>query len=183
MKRVTLRLKKSKGEKTYLFLDYYPPILDPKTNTRKRQEYLGMYIYTKPENAIQREYNSRIMRHARLIEAKRFLATVDRELGRFDYRNLDADFLKYFELKLQGRPVGWRTTYEYFYDFVKGSCRFYDLSFKCRQFYSYLLDCNEGGKKMTQSTADYYFSYFNNVLAEAYQDGYLLDNLCGELNR
>ncbi len=45
MKRVTLRLKKSKEEKTYLFLDYYPPILDPRTNTRKRQEYLGMYIY------------------------------------------------------------------------------------------------------------------------------------------
>ena len=45
MKRVTLRFKKPNGLKTYLFLDYYPPILDPKTNKRKRQEYLGMYIY------------------------------------------------------------------------------------------------------------------------------------------
>lgn len=177
MKRVTLRLKKSKGEKTYLFLDYYPPILDPRTNTRKRQEYLGMYIYTKPEDAVQREYNNRIMKHARLIEAKRALAAVDRDLCRFDYRNLDADFLRYFDLKSQGRPSGWRITYEYFYDFVNGSCRFYDLNFKCSQFYSYLLDCNEGGKKISKSKVSHYVGCFKDVLAEAYRDGYLLDNL------
>lgn len=71
MKRVTHRFKKSKGDMTYLFLDYYPPILDPRTNTRKRQEYLGIYIYTQPKDGIQREYNNRIIKYAKLIEAKR----------------------------------------------------------------------------------------------------------------
>lgn len=183
MKRVTLRFKKSRGDKTYLFLDYYPPILDPRTNTRKRQEYLGMYIYTHPKDGIQREYNNRILKHAKLIEAKRSLAAIDRDLGRFDYRNLDADFLRYFEIKSQSRSATWRKTYEYFYNFVNGTCRFYDLNFKCREFYSYLLNCNAVGKKMTLKSADYYFDCFKDILAEAYQDGYLLDNLCRELNR
>ena len=110
MKRVTLRFKKSTGSKTYLFLDYYPPFLDPKTNRRKRQEYLGMYIYSKPENDCQREYNKRVIDHARKIEAKRALAAIDRDMGAFNYKNLDADFLRYFKIKSEGRSKGWLET-------------------------------------------------------------------------
>ena len=36
---------------------------------------------------------------------------------------------------------------------------------------------------MTDNSVTYYLGYFKDVLAEAYQDGYLLDNLCGELNK
>jgi hypothetical protein len=43
--KVTLRKKGiSKGRKS-LYLDFYPPILHPKTGEPTRREFLGMYIF------------------------------------------------------------------------------------------------------------------------------------------
>ena len=179
MKRVTLRFKKSTGSKTYLFLDYYPPFLDPKTNRRKRQEYLGMYIYSNSENDCQREYNKRVIDHARKIEAKRALAAIDRDMGAFNYKNLDADFLRYFKIKSEGRSKGWLETYDYFYEYVNGVCRFSDLNVhRCRRFCEFML----GEKGLSTRLCDKHFGYFRDILREAYQDGYILDNLCLILN-
>lgn len=179
MKRVTLRFKKPNGLKTYLFLDYYPPILDPKTNKRKRQEYLGMYIYTCPENDHQRQYNKKVMEHAKMIEQKRANAVLDRDLGKFDYKNLDKNFLMYFELKSQERPKGWMETCHHFHEYVNGVCRFSDLTVvKCGSFYKYMLE----EKELNVRLAEKYFGYFRDILREAYQDGYLLDNICLILN-
>ena len=65
-----------------------------------------MYIYTCPENDHQRQYNKKVMEHAKMIEQKRANAVLDRDLGKFDYKNVDTNFLMYFELKSQGRPKG-----------------------------------------------------------------------------
>ena len=47
---VTLRLKKSPKRRSYLYLDYYPPYMDPLTRITKRQEYLGLYIFLNSAN-------------------------------------------------------------------------------------------------------------------------------------
>ena len=42
MTTVTLRVKDRKRKRSYLYLDYYPPYMDPVTRVTKRQEYLGV---------------------------------------------------------------------------------------------------------------------------------------------
>ena len=48
---VKVTLRERLYEKTghiALYLDYYPPIRDPKTMKQTRREYLGLYLYAKP---------------------------------------------------------------------------------------------------------------------------------------
>ena len=44
--KVTLRQKPLKGNKLSLYLDFYPPVLDPETGKPTRREFLGKYIYS-----------------------------------------------------------------------------------------------------------------------------------------
>ena len=54
--KVKLRTKKiSKGRKS-LYLDFYPPIPHPKTGKPTRREFLGLYVYEKPKNPIDKAY-------------------------------------------------------------------------------------------------------------------------------
>ena len=47
--KVALRKKSiSKGRKS-LYLDFYPPILSPRTEKMTRREFLGLYIYERPK--------------------------------------------------------------------------------------------------------------------------------------
>ena len=57
MTNVSLRFKKTQRKRTYLYLDYYPPYMDPVTRVTKRQEYLGIYIYTNPSTPNEKYYN------------------------------------------------------------------------------------------------------------------------------
>ena len=71
---VTLRLKKSPKRRSYLYLDYYPPYMDPLTRITKRQEYLGLYIFTNPVNNRERDYNRKVMELGEDIREKRLLS-------------------------------------------------------------------------------------------------------------
>lgn len=43
--KITLRFRMLDTGKETLYLDYYPPIVDPETKKLSRREYLGMYVY------------------------------------------------------------------------------------------------------------------------------------------
>ena len=77
------------------------------------------------------------------------------------------------------RSKGWLETYDYFYEYVNGVCRFSDLNvYKCRSFCEFML----GEKGLSTRLCYKHFGYFRDILREAYQDGYLLDNICLILN-
>ena len=57
-KTVTLRTRKIKGgELLSYYLDYYPGSRDESTMKVMRHESLGIYIYAKPKNQRERDYN------------------------------------------------------------------------------------------------------------------------------
>jgi hypothetical protein len=69
--KVSLRQKKiSKGRKS-LYLDFYPPILHPKTGKSTRREFLGLYIYEKPKTSIDKQHNSETLTIGESIRQKR----------------------------------------------------------------------------------------------------------------
>ena len=109
MTSVTLRTKKGKHGKAYLFLDYYPPYFDPLTRKTKRQEYLKMFVYTRPATVQQKEYNRKVMANAEMMRNKRSISVLNQETGLFDSDRLRMSFLKYFEEKIKGKPRHWQT--------------------------------------------------------------------------
>lgn len=53
------------------------------------------------------------------------------------------EFLAYFKSKTEGMSEEWDQTYEFFYDFSKSKCTFYEVDIeKCLRFEIYLLDHN-----------------------------------------
>ena len=60
-KTVTLRTRKiKKGTQLSFYLDYYPGYRDESTMKVQRHEALGIYIFAKPKNQRERDYNERM---------------------------------------------------------------------------------------------------------------------------
>ena len=84
-KTVTLRTRKIKGgEQLSYYLDYYPGYRDESTMKVMRHESLGIYIYTKPKNQRERDYNDRMREKAEALRCRRFESIVNERYDFFD---------------------------------------------------------------------------------------------------
>ncbi|MGB4561021.1 MAG: hypothetical protein WBI11_04390, partial [Schleiferiaceae bacterium] len=81
--KVTLRKRARANGKIALFLDYYPPIISPKTGLSTRWEYLVMYLYNPPRDEFEKKHNREVEMMARAIASERQL---DRIAGRYGYQ-------------------------------------------------------------------------------------------------
>lgn len=54
MANVTLRQKKIANDKASLYLDYFPPIISPKTGKETRREFLKLSVYNNPPSFIEK---------------------------------------------------------------------------------------------------------------------------------
>lgn len=53
--KVTLRKRELPSGKITLYLDFYPPVRNPRTGELSRREYLGIYLFKKPKDAPGRQ--------------------------------------------------------------------------------------------------------------------------------
>ena len=71
-KTVSLRTRKiKKGTWLSFYLDYYPGFRDESTMKVVRHESLGIYIYAKPKNQRERDYNDRMTEKAEALRCRR----------------------------------------------------------------------------------------------------------------
>ena len=96
---VTLRQRVISNGRISLYLDYYPAIRNPYTMKMSRREYLGIYIYARPKNEIERDFNNEMLSKAEAIRCIRVQAIVNEEFGFLDKHKMKADFLAYFREK------------------------------------------------------------------------------------
>ncbi len=74
-KTVTLRKRKIKNGTQYsLCLDYYPGYRDNVTMRVITREALGIYIFAKPANQQERDFNARMMKKAVILRNQRYEA-------------------------------------------------------------------------------------------------------------
>lgn len=52
---VKLREKKLTNGMLGLYLDYYPPVFDPRTGKSTRRNHLKIHVYEKPKTAVEKE--------------------------------------------------------------------------------------------------------------------------------
>ena len=93
-----MRKRKIKNGTQYsLCLDYYPGYRDNTTMKVITREALGIYIFAKPANQQERDFNARMMKKAEILRNRRYEAIFNENNGFFDKAKMKGDFLAYFK--------------------------------------------------------------------------------------
>lgn len=191
--KVSLRKKPISGNRQSLYLDFYPAIVNPKIPGKlTRREFLGLYLFVNPKDAVQKQNNSAKLAIANSIRHKR-----ENELNKpeiytgFEKEQLrikelgEQDFIQYFSTLL-GKRTGtnkgnWQSALKHLMDFTGDQIRFMDLNERFLEDFKYhLLNSRSHKSEKVLLARNSAVSYFNKVkaaLKQAYREGYLRDDL------
>lgn len=187
MIKVSLREKQLKTDKVSLYLDYYPPIINPETGSKTRREFLNMHIYTNPKTAEERSYNKETLNVANTIRSKREVQLRNKEFGFKDNVNISIDFLKfykrivddYYNKGSKSNYSAWQSSYNHFEIFCSKGITSRDLDNQfVNRYRNYLLNAEvnrniEEYKTLSRNTASTYFKHFIYVLKQAYKENFI----------
>jgi len=187
-KNVILRKRLIKNGTQYsYYLDYYPGYRDPQTMKVQRHESLGIYIFAKPSNQRERDFNERMTEKAKALRCRRYESIVNERYDFFDKEKMKGDFLEYFRSTSTKHSGYWRDVYLHFEKFVNGKCRFDEITVDlCNRFREYLLNAKQllhKDQPLHINTVSRYWSTFRAVLHTAYRDHKILENPNGYLER
>ena len=164
-----------------LYLDFYPAIRNPETMKMTRREYLGIYIYAKPANDIERSFNRQMLEKAEAIRCLRVTSLINEKFDFLDHDKMRGDFLAYFKKMCRKKYEKWDTVYRHFYNYVDGHCTFGDLTVElCKGFGEYLLGAHQlrlTHRKVRRNSAAGYYSTFRGLLKVAYRDKLIRENI------
>ena len=85
-----------------------PAITDPITKKDHAFETLGIYLWDKPRNDIEKEFNKQAMLWVEGIKAQLIISIIDNEFDFFDAKKRSGDFLLFFSEFCIGRPPMYR---------------------------------------------------------------------------
>jgi integrase len=190
--KVFLRQKAISAERHSLYLDFYPPITNPKTGSLTRREFLGHYIYDKPKDHLEKQHNKNTMQLAEQIRQKRDSYINKPEIYTDQEKELlkikefgQKNFVEYFKVLAEKRKASnhdnWISSYHYLKNFTSGTILIANLSERfCNDFREYLMTTNTRRSKKTrlsQNSAVSYFNKFKAALKQAFKDGLLQTDL------
>ncbi len=190
--KVTLREKSISKKRKSLYLDFWPAIPHPKTGKPTRREFLGLYIFEKPKNPIDKQHNTDTLRIARSIRQKRENDLNKPEIySQYEKEQLkrkelgEQNFVEYFKKLADKRKTSnhdnWISALHYLDEFTNGELRFADLNERIiNEFKEYLLTARSRRSNKTKLSQNSAVSYFNKVkaaLKQAYKDGILQTDL------
>jgi len=194
--KVKLREKKISGNRQSLYLDFYPAIPHPETGEPTRREFLGLYIFDKAKNPIDKQGNKETFQLAEQIRQKRenhlnkpeIYTGYEKEQLKIKEQG-EKNFVEYFKSLADNRKASnhdnWVSAYNFLKTFTKGNLKFADLNEKfCNEFKEYLLTTksNKSNKvTLAQNSAVSYFNKLKATLKQAYKDGYLHSDLNGKI--
>ncbi len=190
--KVKLRQKAISGNRQSLYLDFYPPIPHPETGEPTRREFLGLYLFDKTKNPIDKQHNKETLQLAEQIRQKKENHLnkpeiyTGYELEQKRIKELgEQNFVAYFKTLTDKRKASnhdnWVSAYNYLEIFTKGNLKFTDLNEKfCNEFKEFLLTTKSNKSSKTSLAQNSAVSYFNKLkatLKQAYKDGYLTTDL------
>ncbi|MUH37080.1 site-specific integrase [Zobellia amurskyensis] len=189
MANVTVRKKKLTTGKFSLYLDFFPPIINPKTGKETRREFLKLQIYDNPKDDSEKKHNKATIEFADIIRAKRLLQLRDREYGLKENIATSINFLAYYGTIVEERFNNasksnysvWSASKKYFEAYLGDKILTRQLTaLHVTQFRTFLLTTNSlktGNTKLSRNTASTYYKNFIAVLKKAYKQNLLTSNL------
>ena len=180
-KNVALRVRTLKNGKLSFYLDYYPGYRDRETMKVIRHESLGIYIYAKPKNQRERQFNEAMSEKAEAIRCQRYNDIVNERYDFFDRKRLKGDFLAWYQRQLSKHDQKWEFVYLHFCNYVHGKCTFEEIDVDlCNGFREYLLNARQlknGHRAWSNNSAAGYWSTFRGMLKLLQRDRYLRSNI------
>lgn len=183
--KVTLRQRLLKHNRTRLYLDYYPPLHNPKTGKESRKEILKLYIYSKPKTETEKLHNKETLQLAENVRARRQL-DLQSQLHGFTPDHLRLESFNAYFRKLARRQSGmnyhnWDSSVRYFDQFTNGDLRFIDINLSlCEDFKAYLRNgpkLRENRAGIGHNSALSYYNKFRNALKMAWREKLIPDDL------
>jgi len=195
--KVKLRQKKISGNRLSLYLDFYPAIPHPVTGELTRREFLGIYLFEKAKNPIDKQHNKETLQLGEQIRQKKENQLNKPEIYTgYEKERLKAkekseqNFIEYFKRLVGKRKASnhdnWVSAYNYLNAYTKGLLKFADLNERfCNDFKEYLLTTksNKSNKvTLAQNSAVSYFNKLKAALKQAYKEGYLKSDLNAKID-
>lgn len=178
---VSLLRRPIKNGRISLYLDFYPAIRNPETMKMTRRECLGIYIYAKPCNEMQYDFNCQMLEKAEAIRCRRVTSLINEKFDFLDHDRMNGDFLAYFKKICRRKSTKWPAVYTHFCKFVRWRCTFSQLTVElCRNFREYLLSAvqlRRERRAIRRNSAAVYYSTFRSVIKMAYRDRMIKENL------
>ncbi|MEP1093537.1 MAG: site-specific integrase [Cyclobacteriaceae bacterium] len=180
--QVNLRTKLLKDKRLSYYLHFYNP-----ATRKRRKEYLGLYLFSKPKDEFQKEHNSEINRLANSIYAKKVLEIQEGKFGFIPKHKLEITLLSYFESLLEKKQLttsesnfsNWKSTFKHLRHFTRDDLKLTDIDEEwITSFREFLLteNLNRSVRKLSQNAASSYFNKFKAAMNEAYNNKMILDN-------
>ncbi|MBP6002211.1 MAG: site-specific integrase [Pyrinomonadaceae bacterium] len=172
MTKVFLREKKLNHGKRGLYLDFYPPIVNPNTLKETRREHLRIYIYEKPRNELEREHNKETKILAESIKSRRQLDLQSAAYGFVSNQSRQMDFIDYFQKLVETKrkttsksnSENWSAVLKHLAKFAGKKVRFANLTEGfCNNFKEYLLSNDD----LSRNSAAAYFDKFKAAVRDA----------------
>lgn len=186
-KTVTLRTRPLKKGMLSYYLDYYPGYRDKETMKVIRHESLGIYVYAKPKNKRERDFNDAMAEKAEAVRCRRFEAIVNERYDFLDKNRLKGDFLEFFRKQLPKQNPKWEYVYLHFKKFVHGKCTFEEIDVDlCNRFRDYLLNARQlkhPDRLISRNSASGYWSTFRGFLNMVYKNNLLRTNVNDYLDK
>ena len=93
--------------RVYLYLQYYPPIRNPRTNKAIRWEALKLEMFPNPKTTFEREHNKSMIEMAEIIKSKRMMLLAGESYGFIDKTRKREDAIRYFEQVCKQKGGKW----------------------------------------------------------------------------
>ena len=182
--KVTLRSKKiSKGRKS-LYLDFYPPITNPKTGKETRREFLGIYIYEKTRSPFETQHNKEAKALAESIRNLRFKEIQEGIYGFQSDAKKKMSFLDFFKKEAERRYTSkgnydnWLNAYRYCAEYFDRGLSMGELSVEQIEDYKeHLLTLT-----LAQNTKHAYFNKLKAACKQAFKKGYIPENFAARVD-
>lgn len=190
MANVSLRKKALANNKSSLYLDYFPPIVNPKTGKESRREFLGLQVFEKPKDEIEKAHNKSTLEYADLLRAKRLTQIRDKKYGFKENITYNVDFIEFYNSVVEeyynngtkSNHSSWNASLNYFKAFAGKKLQSHFLNAShVKKYRIFLLTTNNLRTKKTNklsiNTASSYYKNFITILKKAYKEKIIEHNL------
>lgn len=190
--KVTLRKKKITKGRQSLYLDFYPAIPHHQTGKPTRREFLGLYIFEKPQTPFEKQHNNETLKIGESIRLKRENILNKPEIyNEYEKEQLrkkelgELNFIEYFRKlankRKQSNYDNWISALKYIETFTNGKLKFADLNEKFLEDFKEFLLSTESKRSdkttLSLNTASTYFNKVKAALKQAYKEGILQTDL------
>ncbi len=192
MSGVKLRIQKRDNNKGHYYLDYYlnSKMVNGVQKVQRKREGLGLDIYLKPKNNIERDYNKKNKNFAEAIHREReydFMTSTHNLPNKNKGNKNFADYFLEFAQKknLSGKGLmAYTLTLNYLIKYRGKGFTINDIDYAyCRDFLSYLLSSTKtNGEKLSTSSVIQYFNKLRLIIKELNKEGLIPIDYCKDIN-